>query len=489
MRNYGSVAVKKRIALLAKLDENFIVADAQKLLAQGRIGAAIRLLKPNPLLSSEIALLYFELLEKSGAIEESFTLAKQAIPIFGTDPNLRSVLSRIFAIAQAGDLLDPLYPEPRSAADLLELAQRFHQAGDLDRAKTLNQEAVSRLPQSSTAWSNLASILHDLNDKKAALNAYSRALDLSPASAADRLNRGLCHLSLGNWSQGFDDFEARLELPQAGLRWQDLPRWGGEAMEEQPLLIWADQGFGDCLHFLRFVPDALVLCPSIVLEVRPELLSLLKNWHPQVQVIARGQDIPSTVQAQCPLLSLPHILKLQGLAGQCPPYLTAPTIDSHWQNLMAGPGRKIGLVWAGFSGHRNDHNRSTTLAQLLAPLPRDGLTFFSFQLGEAADQAKAFPEVIELSPLLTDFSASAALIQSLDLLISVDSAPVHLAGALGLPVALLLPMTADWRWHQSAGTSLLYPSVRIFQQHRLKDWSHPLSELATYLREPSKQNL
>jgi hypothetical protein len=264
------------------------------------------------------------------------------------------------------------------------------------------------------------------------------------------------------------------------------PRWHGETTGT--VLLHAEQGFGDTIQFCRYAPLVRDLGPRVVLEVQPALVRLIRRLDDRVTVIGRGDALPSFDQ-YCPLMSLP--LALQTPIPAAAGYFHAdPAAVARWRDRLSElPGRKIGLVWAGSPRHHApdlraaDRRRSIALRQLapLAGVP--GITFVSLQKGEAATQEPPHGmSLIDVTHELTDFDDTAALVHALDLVISVDTAMVHLAGALGVPVWVLNRFDTCWRWLLGRADSPWYESVTLFRQPAFGDWASVIETIAAALR-------
>jgi hypothetical protein len=272
------------------------------------------------------------------------------------------------------------------------------------------------------------------------------------------------------------------------------PLWTGGDIAGRILLLHAEQGLGDTLQFCRYAPLVARRCGKVYLEVPRALLRLLRQslGAENLEVIPRLADFPATqalprTDYHCPLLSLPRVFgtSLVDVPADIP-YLAADAAQAAaWSQRLADlPGRKVGLVWAGLPQYADDAHRSLPLAQL-APLGGVvGVTFISLQTGAAAVQAGAVPPGMTLhdaSAGLGDFADTAALIAALDLVISVDTAAAHLAGALGRPVWLLNRFDTDWRWMTDRADSPWYPAMRIFRQPRRGDWDSVISQIRAEL--------
>ncbi|MDB5372408.1 MAG: glycosyltransferase [Belnapia sp.] len=372
--------------------------------------------------------------------------------------------------------------------------------GDLPAAEVWLRRALAIRPAMPEALNNLARIACWELRLGEAIRLLDAALAARPDFPAARWTRAMARLQAGDMPGGWDDFEARWGLPDIGpVGTIPRPLWRGEALAGRSLLLQPEQGLGDTIQFARYAVLLAGRGEKVVLGVQPELKRLMAGLaqpaaaaHP-VRVVACGEVLPP-VDCHLPLLSLPGVLR-QGL-GDIPgatPYLAAaPEAVARWRRRLAAPDGmpKVGLVWAGNPKHINDANRSLPLA-VLAPLAAvPGLRWFSLQLGarraELADPASSSPwaaaGVTDLAEELTDLAETAAALTALDLLIAVDTAPVHLAGALGRPAWLLLPAVPDWRWLLGRSDSPWYPSLRLFRQPRPGAWDQVAAEVAVALR-------
>lgn len=337
-------------------------------------------------------------------------------------------------------------------------------------------------------WRMLAHATRQQGRFRDALALQKQLVDRHPAEFDLHFDLAETLLLLGEFDRGWREyrFRYRLSFSRNLERKIQMPRWDGRPIPGRTLLIHDEQGFGDSLQFLRLVAQARELSGArVVLEVMPELLPLAQRIGGYDQIIARGQ-LPPTFDCYCELMSLPQVLKLQlsALPGKWP-YLTADTKRmEYWrQRLKTLPRPWVALVWAGRPEHTNDRYRSLKLADL-APLARPDISFIALQKGPAADQAAIPPvgmSLLALDAEIRDFEDSAAILSLVDLLISVDSSPVHLAGALGQPAWVLLPFVPDWRWLTDRDDSPWYPSLRLFRQPAPGDWPITLATMATAL--------
>ncbi|MCC7487798.1 MAG: tetratricopeptide repeat protein [Burkholderiales bacterium] len=364
--------------------------------------------------------------------------------------------------------------------------------GRLDEAIAEYRAALAGHPGLALAHCNLGNALQAKHDLPGAIAAYREAVRVEPEYADAHLNLALALLARGEFDEGWREYEWRWRSPGA-LKWNAVrrdfpePAWDGGDIAGRRLLLQCEQGLGDAMQFARFIGAAAARGATVILECQPELERLLATCRGVTEVVARGSPLPP-FDAHCPLLSLPRVLG--AAARPIPaevPYLAAdaPTRERWRARLDAGPaGLRVGLAWAGISEHANDRNRSLPLAALAPLAAAKDAVFYSLQKGPAATQGRAPPaglRLVDLTGELADFAETAALAAELDLVISVDTAVAHLAGALGKPVWTLIPYVPDWRWQLAREDSPWYPTMRLFRQDAARDWSQPVARAAAAL--------
>lgn len=335
---------------------------------------------------------------------------------------------------------------------------------------------------------NRAHALHRLDRVPEAVADLRRAIALRPDFAEAHFELGMALLTLGDFTAGWSEYEWRWAAGAfaASRRAFSSRQWTGtQKLAGRTVLLHAEQGLGDTLQFVRYVPLVARLGATVILEVQPELVALLENTTGASRVIARGDPLPH-FDLHCPLMSLPRAFATQGVTASTPiPYVTTPAeATRRWAQRLPPGGPLVGIAWAGRPSHHNDHNRSLPLAALAPLLRRSDIQFVSLQRdlreGDAAILG-AMPHIIHVGPDLHDFADTAALISRLDAVIAVDTAVAHLAGALGKRLMLLLPYAADFRWLRGRADSAWYPSARLLRQDKFADWSGVLARLAAQL--------
>ena len=292
----------------------------------------------------------------------------------------------------------------------------------------------------------------------------------------------------GEFERGWREYHYRYSLVHTAHieRKVQRPRWDGRAMPGKTLLIHDEQGYGDTFQFLRLVRWAKERSGArVVLEINAESLPLVRRSAGFDLLVERGH-LPPAFDMHCEMMGLPLALglRLDDLPGPMPYLCPDPRRVARWRQRLATLPRPLAaLVWAGRPTHPNDANRSLSLAQL-APLAQTGVHFVSIQKGPAASQADTPPAgmpLLSLSDEIDDFEDTAAILCIVDLLISVDSSPVHLAGALDRPVWVMLPQVPDWRWLLERTDSPWYPRMRLFRQNRRADWRGVVDQIAVEL--------
>jgi len=363
--------------------------------------------------------------------------------------------------------------------------------GRFDAALSSYDRAIALKPDDAVAYRNRGTVLGDLGRFEEALRSYDRAIELEPDFPEAYRSQGICHLAMGNYEIGWEMYEWRwyVVAPRHDLRGH--PWLGDSPIDGKTILVHAEQGFGDSLQFCRYIP-LLAARATVVLDAPRPLVRLLSSLDGVARIVATGDPLP-WFDAWIPMMSLPLALRstLETIPASIP-YLHADQERSAtWrQRLAAFPGRKVGLVWAGspgIAGSRKsieDRRRSITL-QHYAPLAAiPGLCLISLQKGEAAAQARTPPAGMILhdwTAELDDFADTAALVDALDMVISVDTAVVHLAGALGKPVWVLNRHDQCWRWLRDRTDSPWYPLARLFYQSTPGDWSGVVDDVAQAL--------
>jgi len=378
---------------------------------------------------------------------------------------------------------------PGHPAALYNRGNALAALGRYDEAIAAFDRALTAAPNHVQAWNNRGRALQALNRHDDAIKSFDKAIALQKDYADAHFNRALSLLTLGDLAPGFKQYEWRWK--RSGMsdtrRGYGRPLWLGEyPLARKTILLHAEQGLGDTIQFARYAPLLARAGARVVLEVQPELKTLLADLEGVAACHARGETLPA-YDVHCPLGSLPLALKTE--PGNIPadiPYLR--TDEAHlakWRaRIEALPGKRVALAWAGNVSHANDRNRSIDLKLLEPLLALDGVSFLSIQRelrGNDAELVARHGNISHLGNELADMADTAAVAALADLTISVDTSVVHLAGSLGRPVWVMLPFAPDWRWTQFNETCPWYPQARLFRQNALGDWGSVIATLRAAL--------
>lgn len=386
--------------------------------------------------------------------------------------------------------------DPEAVQVKLNLAAMLSDGKRFIEAETLYMQCLQQAPDSPAVWSNYGVLLACMKREEEAENCYRTALSLDETYAKARFNLAYVLLRQGRFAEGWSCLEARdwyLRL-QACL---PFPRWQGESLAGKSLLIGFEAGHGDMIQFCRY---ARLLKEKGALRIgiicHPGLVHLLASLPAIDEVLSTEQALPQTGwDCWSPPLSLPlycHTL-LETIPAEIPYLRAEPERLARWLPLLPGGLPRVGLVWKGRPDFENDADRSLPSLATLLPLAKlDGLSFVSLQKGQGEDEARHPPDGFRVLPLgegFDDFADTAAVVSGLDLVISVDTAVAHLAGALGKPCWILLPdYRSDWRWLVERDDSPWYPGVvRLFRQPPGGGWEPVVEHLVSALREWSLQ--
>lgn len=372
------------------------------------------------------------------------------------------------------------------------IAVAYLHLGDLDKALMSAERVLALDPEYAEAHNNQCEIFRAMGDNDKALAAVNNALSIDPDMVSAHWNRALIWLLKGNFQDGWPEYEWRWRRPTTQNRaFAHGALWQGEDIKGKTLFVYEEQGLGDTLQFIRYLPMLRNLGARIVFETGPALIRLVaeNQVYDRLLVGLKGVDTRSVdrFDFHVPLLSLPHIFKtkIETIPNNTPYLRADPTLCHIWKNrLSRDDSFRVGLVWAGRPLHKNDCNRSVPL-RLFETLGKvKGVSFYSLQKEKHEkwtdmDSLKIFER--DLGPEISDFADTAAIMENLDLIISVDTSVVHLAGAMGKPVWTLVPFAPDFRWLLDRGDSPWYPTMQLFRQTSSREWAPVMEQVSSAL--------
>jgi tetratricopeptide (TPR) repeat protein len=378
-------------------------------------------------------------------------------------------------------------PDALSAVNVGNALQAL---GRHESALITYERALGLDPNCVEALNNRGNALQALNRHEDALASYMKASQIAPDAAHAHWNEGLIRLLLGDYERGWEKYEWRWRNQQLnmGLRIGDSPRWRGhEDLRDRTVLVHAEQGFGDSIQFVRYVPMLAARGAAVVLACHESLRPLFARVEGVGEVVTSEHALPR-FDYHVSLISLPYAFStmLNNIPARVPYVSVDKASAQKWRRRIEalGPGFKVGVAWSGNPKFPGAAAKTCSLGQLQGLLEMPGCTFVSLQKGDAAseiDRLGLSSRLKDVSGELADFADTAAVVVNLDLVISIDTAVAHLAGALGKPLWVLLPYSADWRWLTQREDSPWYPSARLFRQSRAGDWDSVLRDVCNAL--------
>lgn len=367
--------------------------------------------------------------------------------------------------------------DPKAAGAYSNMGNAYRSIGMLDESLLSHRQAVALEPLNAHYRYNLGLALKDMGYLDEALECLEWAIKHDPNNVNFHWDYALVLLMKGDYVKGWKEYEWRWKLPEAQKRLFTASLWQGESLEDKTIFVYAEQGFGDTIHFARYLNLLKKQAHSIIFECPAPLVPLLQNCPAIDHIVAAGDVIPDH-DYQVPLLNLPHLLgtTIETIPSQVPyveipPGYTCTALD--FVKKPTGAKLKVGIAWAGRPTQKNDYNRSCPFTEFISLLDIPEITFYSLQKGEREKDlldSGAWVLVPNIGGIIENFADTAAVIEELDLVISVDSAPSHLAGALAKPVWTLLSYSACWRYLSGCDETPWYPTMRLFRQDKPGDW-------------------
>lgn len=441
--------------------------------------------------------------ELDGEVDQAKRFYRKALAL---DPKCAFALHRLarFAIAEgrledAFVLLEIVLREAPTLADAyIDYCSALADRGRFEEARTVAEKGIAIAPGLHGLWHNLGHILQNLDRSAEAVQVLDHALTLDPGSATTQFSRATALLKAGNFAEGWNAYEWRWRKTQTPRTDIAAPLWEGEDLTGRHILVHHEQGFGDSLQFVRFVPLLCAQGAIVTLQV-PLVLVRLFESIPGIHRVVVVLDPVDHFDFHCPIASLPLRcgLTMEGIPS--PPYLSVAreevgrqgaAVRQHMTGSEEQPDLVVGLVWAGdprkqrIDANIVDRRRSMPLEEMAPLLDVPGVRFASFQLGEAKEHlAEVGLPIVDVTDGILDFADTAARLYGIDLLIAVDTSIVHLAGSLNLPVWTLSRADSCWRWLENREDTPWYPSMRVIRQATSGDWGSAVEQARKMLEQ------
>jgi hypothetical protein len=434
--------------------------------------------------------------ERGGRLDDAKRLLDH---ILGVSPNQGDALHLAGIVAfRKGDIEESLELMQRSLTFgidtplyLRNICEVYRTLGHMDEALDTARRATELAPADPLCQHNQAIIHYHRLELDEALDCAGRALHIDPSMPGAHFVRAEALLLRGDWQEGWDEYEWRFRIAGAAplMPPTSRPQWDGSAFSNKPLLLIADQGFGDVIQFARYIPWVAEQCPDIVLACSSEVQPILRQIAPNARQFVRWEDMPDYA-AFCALSGLPRLADTRVETVPAPvPYLYAdPARIARWAERLSGlvssGYRRIGVIWAGRPTHNNDRNRSALLADFMPLANVAGIALLALQKGPMTTQAGEYygrAPLINLGAEIDGYDDTMAILENLDLLVTVDTSVAHLAGAMGRPVWIMLPRAPDWRWLLERSDTPWYPTARLFRQKILRRWDDVVKAIAEEL--------
>lgn len=416
-----------------------------------------------------------------GKVEDALAFFERAAqnpdatgPVHINKANALIALGRV-EDAKSG-LITYLEAVPDDAKALYSLAMAERRLNELEDAHLHVEKALALGLETADAENLAGTIAKEQARYEEAKSHFAAALDINPDHASSRSNMGLLKILLGEWTEGLAAYEARLDDPNFAQIWgrPPIPKMTGTVPDGKTVVVFSEQGFGDSIQFARYLPQLAAQGGNVIFAVQPELKRLMEGLDERVRVVG-PEDHLSGIDLQANLMSLPYLLDAEA-PGPGGAYLEAPSPSSEITALLDGlSGLKVGIASAGSKKHMEDRKRSIP-ADTLSPLAEiKGVSYVDLNV---TAETPVFKNAVPAKSVVSDFADAAALVAQLDLVVTVDTAAAHLAGALGIPCFVMLPHVPDWRWGLASDTTPWYETISLYRQPSIGAWAPVIEAVA-----------
>jgi len=434
--------------------------------------------------------------ERAGKMAEAERLLNRILAVAPNQPDTLHLSGIVaFRLGRQQEALAKLEKAIEHGVDvalyLRNICEVYRTLNRLDEAVAAARRATALAPSDPLCLHNLAVVLYERVEIDESIDAAERALMMQPDLAGAHFARAEGLLIMGEWASGWEEYEWRFRISDAARMMPptEKPQWDGQPFSDGRLLLVADQGFGDVIQFSRYIPWALQRCPDAVIAASPEMKPVLRQLLPADKIFVRWEDCPP-YRAFIPLSGLPrlHGTRVDTVPAAVPYLRADPNQVAAWAErlgrLVPAAHRRIGIVWAGRPTHNNDRRRSARLADFAPVAALPGVALVSLQKGPSAEQAGRYfgrAPLINIGAEVKDYDDTMALLECLDLVVTVDTSVGHLAAAMGKPVWILLATSPDWRWLLHRSDTPWYPTVRLFRQIKPREWGDVFAAVAASL--------
>jgi tetratricopeptide (TPR) repeat protein len=387
-------------------------------------------------------------------------------------------LSRPEAAIKALDLARNCNPDFHNT--YLLLGHAYRKLDRFDDAKKAFNTLLTGDPDHIDALMGMGYTHHEQLNLDKALGYYDTVLELDSDNVDAHWNKATLLLIQGDFKRGWVEAEWRKKLPGYPAFSHKQPQWDGSDLNGKRILLESEQGYGDSIQFIRYAEQLKDMGAYVIVSTSKALFSLFKNIKAIDSLVLSGEKKPG-FDVFAPLMSLPFLLyDRSSVIPDKIPYIELEQKESIVSRELKNDVLKIGISWAGNALNKNDRKRSCSLHHFTPLFALKGFQFYSFQMGNQKQELNSLNDherIIDLSPHISDFLDTASLMKHMDLIISVDSAPAHLAGAIGKPIWLTIPCFPDWRWLLERDDCPWYPTMRIFRQPSPGDWQHVIHSI------------